>query len=219
VVVPSIDVYPLPDSLPLEESCVITDAVATSYHAVNDIANVKPGDTVAIYGASGGLGYICIQLASAIGAKVIGIGRKRWKLDRAKELGASEVISIDEVERVDQAVRRLTGGGVDISIDVTGVPVMIEAAFKSTRAGGKVVVVGFSFHRIQLDINRLMWLELTVRGCRTNRPVDLPKVIKLVESGVIDLSKVISHRFKLEEINQAYQMLDRGELIRGIIVL
>ncbi len=125
VVSPAVGVYPLPDSLPLEESSIITDAVGASYHAIHDIANVRPGDTVAIYGASGGLGLICVQFAFAIGATVIGIGRKKWKLERAKELGASEVISIEEVDQVDRAIRRMTGGGADISVDATGVPHII----------------------------------------------------------------------------------------------
>jgi len=77
LVAPAHSVYPLPDDLPLEESVVITDAVGTSYHAIYDLANIKPGDTVAIYGASGGLGLVCVQMASSLGATVIGIGRKR----------------------------------------------------------------------------------------------------------------------------------------------
>jgi len=218
VVAPATGVYPLPDSLPLEESCLISDAVCTSYHAIYQVADVRPGDTVAIYGASGGVGLICVQLASAIGATVIGIGRKKWKLEKAQEFGASEVISSEEVEQLDRTVRRFTGGGADISIDATGVPAMIETAFRSTKPGGKIVVVGFTFSKIQLDINRLNWLELKVMGSRTFNPVDIPKVFKLVEKGVIDLDKMISHRFKLEEINEGYQMLDRGELLRGIVI-
>lgn len=218
LVVPAMAVYPLPAGLPLEESCVISDAVATSHHALYEIAETRPGDTVVVFGASGGLGLICVQMASAIGANVIGVGRKRWKLEKAKEFGAKEVVSIDEVERVDQVIRRLTGGGADISIDVTGVPSMVETAFRSTRLGGKVVVVGLSFHKVQLEINRLVWLQLTVRGCRTYNPVNLPKVLKLVESGVVDLGKIVSHRFKLEQINEAYQALDKGEIIRGIVI-
>ncbi len=218
VVAPAISVYPLPSGLPLEESCIISDAVATSYHAIHQIARVRAGDTVAIYGASGGLGLICVQFASALGATVIGVGRKRWKLEKARELGAREVVSIDEVPRADQALRKMTGGGADISVDVTGIPAMVEGAFKSTRPGGRVVVVGFSFQKIQLDINRLMWFELEIHGCRMYNPVDLPKVLKLVENGVVDLSKVVSNRFKLEDINEAYQTLDRGDMLRGIVV-
>lgn len=218
VAAPATGVYLLPDSLPLEESCIISDAVCTSYHAVYQVANVRPGDTVAVYGASGGVGLICVCLASAIGATVIGIGRKKWKLEKAREFGASETICSEEVEQLDRTVRRITGGGADISIDATGVPVMIETAFRSTKPGGKIVVVGLTFRKIQLDINRLTWLELKVMGSRTFNPVDIPKVFELVEKGVVSLDKIISHRFKLEEINKGYKMLDRGELLRGIVI-
>jgi len=158
-------------------------------------------------------------LASAIGANVIAIGRKRWKLEKTMEFGAREIISIDEVEKLDKRIKQITAGGADISVDATGVPAMIETAVKGTRPGGRVVIVGFSFRKIQLDINRLVWLQLTIKGCRTYNPADLPKVLKLVESGVVDLNKMVSHRFRLEEINEAYQMLDKGEIIRGIVIL
>lgn len=218
VVAPATGVYPLPDSLPLEESSIISDAVCTSYHAIYQVADVEPEDTVVIYGASGGVGLVCVQLASDIGATVIGIGRKKWKLEKAREFGASVIISSEEVEQLDRTVKQVTGGGADISIDATGIPSMIETAFRTTKPGGKTVVVGFSFSKIQLDINRLTWLELKVMGSRTFNPVDIPKVFKLVEKGIVDLDKMISHRFKLDEINDGYQRLDRGELLRGIVI-
>lgn len=219
VVAPEQAVYRLPDDLPLEESAVITDAVAASYHAVYDIANVGQGDTVAIYGASGGLGLVCVQLAHALGATVVGIGRKRWKLDRAKELGASVTLSTEEVDRVSKEVKRVTGGGADISIDVTGIPSMMEEAVKCTRPGGKVVELGFSFHKFELYINRLMWNELKIMGSKNYNSKDMPTILSLVQKGVVSLEKLVSHRFKLHEINEAYQMLERGELLRAIVVL
>ena len=218
VVAPATGVFPLPDSLPLEESCIITDAVGTSYHALYNRAGVKPGNTVAIFGASGGLGLICTQLASAAGATVIGVGRKQWKLAKVRELGASVVISLEEVDRVERVVREKTGGGVDIAIDVTGVPRMIESACRATRPGGKIVVVGFSFQKFQLNVNRLMWLELNVMGAKNYNSSDMPKILELVQQGAVNLSQVVSHRFKLAEINEAYQMLDRGEVLRGIVI-
>jgi len=218
IVSPAVGVCPLPDSLPLEESSIITDAVGTAYHAIYNRANVRPGDTVAIYGASGGVGLICTQFASALGATVIGVGRKKWKLEKAKELGASEVISIEEADQPDRVIRKMTGVGVDIAIDTTGIPHMIENAFRAIKPGGKLVVIGFSFHKIQLDINRLIWLELSVIGTKNYNPADMPTILKLVQKGVINLSKVVSHSFKLEEINEAYQMLDRGEMLRGIVI-
>ena len=210
-------VYRLPDDLPLEESSVITDAVGTSYHAIYDVAQVKPGDTVAIYGASGGLGLVCVQLACGIGATVIGIGRKQWKLDKAREFGASVTLATADCEKISKEVKRATGGGADISIDVTGIPDMMEEALKGARPGGKVVEVGFGFHKFGIDINRLMWNELKIMGSKNYNANDMPRILRLVQQGIVSLDKLVSHRFSLDEINEAYQMLDRGELLRAIV--
>ncbi|MEE9399328.1 MAG: zinc-binding dehydrogenase [Dehalococcoidales bacterium] len=215
---PAKGVFPLPDGLPLEESSIISDAVATSYHALYNRAKVSTGDVVAIYGASGGLGLICVQLASAAGATVIGIGRKKWKLERARELGATEVINAEEVDQPDRVIKQMTDGGADILVDVTGAPLMIESAFRAARPGGRVVVVGFSFDKIRLSVNRLMWYELNVMGSKNYNLSDMPKIIELVQKGVVNLNKLISHRFSLDKINEAYQMLDRGEMLRGIVI-
>ena len=218
VTAPATGVIPLPDSLPLESSAIITDAVATSYHAVYNRARVKKGDTVAIYGASGGLGLVCVQMTAAIGARVIAIGRKQWKLAKAEEYGAAEIISTGDVDSVDRAVRRLTRGGADISIDVSGLARMIESACRATRPGGSIIVVGFSFEKIQLSINRLMWQELNILGSKNYKLSDMPAIIGLVENGVVQPDKIVSHHFKLEEINEAYRMLERGEMLRGIVI-
>jgi len=218
LVAPEQAVHRLPDDLPLEESAVITDAVAASYHAVYDIANVQQGDKVAIYGASGGLGLVCVQLTSALGADVIGIGRKKWKLDKARELGASVILSTEEVERVSKEVKRITGGGADISIDVTGIPRMMEEAVKGARPGGKIVELGFGFQKFDLYINRLMWNELKIMGSKNYNSKDMPAILNLVQRGIVSLDKLVSHRFKLQEVNEAYQMLERGEILRAIVV-
>lgn len=84
VAVPASGVYSLPGSLPLEESCIISDAVCTAYHAIYQVANVRPGDTIAVYGATGGVGLLCVQFASLIGANVIGIGRKKIQIGNSQ---------------------------------------------------------------------------------------------------------------------------------------
>lgn len=215
---PAAAVFSLPDGLPLEDSSIITDAVATSYHALYRRGKLLPGETIAIFGASGGLGLICVQFAVASGAHVIAVGRKKWKLEKARELGAAEIIGAEEVPKLDSYIRRLTAGGVDIAIDATAVPAMIETAFRSTKAGGRLVVLSMGYQKFQLAINHLTWLERTVMGSKNYLPADMPKILDLVNKGVIDLNKVISHRFPLEEVNQAYQMLDRGEILRGIVI-
>lgn len=218
VAVPAQALFPLPPSLPLEESCVLTDAVATSYHALVDVAGARPGDVVAIYGASGGLGLAAVQLASALGCRVIAIGRQPWKLERARELGAELALSTEETGEIDREVNRLTGGGADISLDTSGVPALMTLACQATRPGGRIVIVGFTLKRMEVPTNRLVWLEHAILGSRTYRLQDLARVIRLAERGMVDPAKLVSHRFPLEGVNQAYGKLAEGQLFRGIVV-
>jgi threonine dehydrogenase-like Zn-dependent dehydrogenase len=95
---------------------------------------------------------------------------------------------------------------------------MVVAACRSTRPGGKIVVVSFTFEKVEVAINRLMWLELTLVGSRAYRPVDLRRVVGMVERGMVRLDKLVSHRFSLDEVNEAYSMLDEGKVLRAIVV-
>jgi 2-desacetyl-2-hydroxyethyl bacteriochlorophyllide A dehydrogenase len=216
--VPEKVVTKLPPEIPLEEGAIITDAVAASYHAVVNIAKVKPGDKVVVYGASGGLGLNVVQIASAFGADVIGVGRKKWKLEKAKEFGASVVISSLEVERPDKKVQQLTNGGADIAIEVTGDPKAMELACRSTRSGGRIVIVGYSTENFQAPSLRVMWFELSIMGSSRYRPIDLSRVVEMVQRGLIKIDGLVSHKFPLEEINKGYEMLDKGEVLRALVI-
>lgn len=219
IAVPQDSVHLLPAGLPLAECSILADAVATPYNALVNVGEVKPGDTVAVFGASGGLGLAAVEIASSLGATVIGIGRQGWKLQKAKELGAAEVISTLEVPKADREVCRITGGGADIALDASGIPGLIEAACRSIRPGGRLVVMGFSFSKIEIPINRLMWLGLNIHGSKNYRQSDLKRVIQMVHRGMVHPLSLVSHRFEMADINDAYAMLDRGEMLRGIVTL
>jgi len=217
LVVPEEAVFILPENLPLEESSIIADAIASSYHAVIRRAKVRPGETVAVFGASGGLGLNVVQLASLLQAKVIGVGRKRWKLEMAIQLGASEVISTVEENRPDKKIIEITGGGADVAIDATGNPSMISMACRSVRRGGRVVVLGYSFDDFQAPSKRLLWYELNVIGSCNYKLSDINAVIDLAKKGKIRIKELVSHRFSLSEINKAYEELEKGEVLRAIV--
>ena len=216
--VPAKVVVPLPEGIPLQEAAVITDAVAAPYHAVVNVAQVKPGDTVAVFGASGGLGLNVVQIAKAFGANVIGVARRKWKLEKAKEFGASEIISTLEVEKPEIEIRKMTNGGVDIAIDATGSPQAVEMACRSVRNGGKVVVVGYGIQNFTVPFMRFLWYELKVMGSCRYKPSDLFRVVEMVRKGMIKIEGLVSHRFSLEEINKGYEMLDKGEVLRAIAI-
>ncbi|MCK4645909.1 MAG: zinc-binding dehydrogenase [Candidatus Aminicenantes bacterium] len=217
--VPAKDCQHLPEELPLEESSIIADAISTPYHAVKNRAQVRPGDSVVVFGC-GGVGINVVQVASAAGASVIAVDIVDNKLDMAKKLGAQHTINSSDKE--DKAllkeIRTLTGGGADIAIEAIGNPKTIELASAAVKAGGLHCQVGYTHHSVPMNAGRLMFREIEIKGSLGCRPVDYPKIIEMVKTGKIQLEPVVTHKFKLEDIDKAFDLMRKGESLRSIIV-
>jgi len=218
--VPAKDCQNLPEELPLEESSIIADAISTPYHAVKNRAQVRPGDSVVVFGC-GGVGINVVQMAAASGGSVIAVDIVDKKLEIAKQLGARHTINAKEKEdkTLLKEIRALTGGGADIAIEAIGNPKTIELASSAVKAGGLHCQVGYTHHSVQLNAGRLMFREIEIKGSLGCRPVDYPKIIEMVRMGKIQLEPVVTHKFKLEDINQAFDLLRRRESLRSIVVL
>lgn len=219
VKVPAKDCQHLPEDLPLEESSIIADAISTPYHAVKNRAQVQPGDSVVVYGC-GGVGMNVVQMAAAAGGSVIAVDIVENKLEIARSLGARHTINASNKDdkTLLKEIRELTGGGADISIEAIGNPKTIEMGPSSLRAGGRHCQVGFSPKAVPLNAGRLMFREIEIRGSLGCRPVDYPKIIEMVKNGKIQLKPVVTNKFKLEDINNAFDLLRKGEALRSIIV-
>ena len=214
--VPSKAAFSMPDEIPLEEGCVIADAIATPYHAVRNRAQVKAGDTVAIFGC-GGLGLNATQIATAMGGTVIAVDIVDRKLEWARQFGASITINPTGKD-ISKEIRRLTGGGADIAIEVIGNPATVKQAYDSLRIGGRLCVVGYTPGDITISGARLMIREIEVVGSVSCRPGDYPKLIEMVKRRRIQVESVVTHKFKLEEINEAFEVMKKGESIRSIVI-
>lgn len=217
VAVPAKDVLHLPESIPLEEAAIIADAISTPYHAVKNRARVQPGDTVVVFGC-GGVGINAVQLAAAAGGYVIAVDVAERKLEWARQFGAAATINAKNVERVSKEVKKLTGGGADIAMEVIGNPRTIEEAFECVRTGGRLVVVGYTHEAISIVAGKIMFKEIEVLGSLGCRPVDYGPLIRLVAQGRIDLKRQVTHRFKLDEIAKAFEVMKEGVSLRSIVV-
>jgi 6-hydroxycyclohex-1-ene-1-carbonyl-CoA dehydrogenase len=218
VVVPAKDVYHLPAEVPLVEGAIIADAITTPFHAVVRRGRVVPGDWVVVFGC-GGVGLNVVQIASAVGARVIAVDLADTKLEWARRLGAEAIVNPAQVERLDKELRRLTGGaGADVAFEVIGKPATQQEAFASLRTGGRLVLVGYSAENVALNAGRIMYRELEVLGSLGCRPVDYPRVIELVRQQRIKVTELVTHRFKLEEINLALDTLRTGAAIRAVVI-
>jgi 6-hydroxycyclohex-1-ene-1-carbonyl-CoA dehydrogenase len=214
---PAKDLFILPDSIPLEEGCIIADAVTTPFHAVVNRGAVKPGDQVVVFGC-GGVGLNIVQIAHAVGATVTAVDILEEKLRWARDLGATVTIDAKKEEKVEKAVRKATGGGADVAFEAVGIPEVMKTAYGSLRNGGRFVVVGFSDKDMVLNAGRMMYREMEVKGSLGCRPVDYPRVISLAVQGHIKVKELVTSRFPLEQIEKAFQLLREGKGVRSIVI-
>ncbi|MDH3733387.1 MAG: zinc-binding dehydrogenase [Gemmatimonadota bacterium] len=210
------DVFHLPDEIPLVEGSVIADAVTTPYHAVVNRGRVTPGDWVVVVGC-GGVGLNVVQMASAVGARVIAVDVVESKLDWATRLGATEVIDSGAVERVDKAVRGVTGGGAHVAFEVVGKAATQELGLSCLRTGGRLVLVGYSPEKMSLNAGRVMFREMEIVGSLGCRPVDYPRVIEMVRQGRVRVTELVTHKYSLDDIAEAFDGARAGLGIRGVV--
>ncbi len=221
VLAPAKDALAIPEGVPLIEGSIIADAISTPYHAVVNRAMVKPGDWVAAFGC-GGVGINVVQCAAAVGASVIAIDLVPEKLEMAKKLGAQLTINPNEVEkgRVDKAIKKLIGDGVDIAFEAIGNPKTIVAAYNTIRKGGTCVVVGYTHLPAEIPVSKTMFFEQSMIGSLGCRPVDYPRIIEMARIGKIKVKELVTSRFGLDEVNDAFDLLRNNDpnTLRSVII-
>jgi 6-hydroxycyclohex-1-ene-1-carbonyl-CoA dehydrogenase len=216
VVAPAKDTFSLPAEVPLVEGSIIADAITTPFHAVVNRGAVRPGDAVVVLGC-GGVGINIVQVAAAMGARVVAVDVSRDKRDVAERLGAAATVDPTAEERPDKVLRKLTGGGADVAFEAVGKAATQELALACLKTGGRAVLVGYSPEAMKLNAGRVMFRELEIVGSLGCRPVDYPPTIEMVRQGRIKLTELVTHRFHLDDINQALDTLRSGASIRVVV--
>ncbi len=209
-VAPARNLARLPDQVPFDQGAVLTDAVATPYHALTRRGKCSPGESVAVLGC-GGLGLHAVQLAKLLGAgRVIALDVSEVALERARERGADVVCRPDR-EDVLEVIQQATGGrGVDLSLECIGLQNTIASAVQVLRIGGRAVIVGLGSENIvTLPPTEFVRRELSLLGSYAFTTREIAELIELVAAGRLDLAASISKRIPLEEINQGLEALHR----------
>lgn len=218
--VPRENLVHLPEPIPFDQGGIAVDAVATPFHAITKRGALRVGERVAVFGC-GGLGIHGVQIAKVCGASlVIAVDTIDSALERAKKVGADEVIN-PKRENPIQKIREMTGGiGVDLALEFIGIKDAIEQAVTSIRIGGRVVVVGLGPETISLPPpTTFVRTELTLLGSYGSTTGEMQSLIDLVAAGKLTLSESITERFPLEEVNKALDHLHKkiGNPIRIVI--
>jgi S-(hydroxymethyl)glutathione dehydrogenase/alcohol dehydrogenase len=222
VIVPESGCIPIDDVIPFPQAALIGCSVTTGVGAAMYTAKISPGSTVAVFG-SGGVGLNIIQGARLLNAaKIIAIDINEGKLEFATKFGATHTINPTQQDTIER-VREITNGmGADYTFEAFGAAETASDAFISARKGGTVVIVGIAplGDIVGVDLVSLVRQEKTIKGCYygSSRPnLDISTMVALYHSGKIDIDSLITREYKLEEVNQAYQDLESGEIGRGVI--
>lgn len=214
-VVPVTALSPLSPGLDPVPAAILGCAAFTAYGAVNHAARIEPGDTVAVV-AIGGVGSSILQVAKAAGAAtLIAVDISDEKLAAARVLGATHVVNSLTEDPV-AAVREITGGaGVDVAFEALGQPRTFEQAIRMLADGGRMVAVGIAAGAAtaSVEITPLVRRGYHVMGSFGGRTrTDLPAVVALAADGGYDIEETVTRRFPLDEVNEAFLALARGEV-------
>jgi len=222
--VPEVAAVKIDDDIPFAQASLVGCGVTTGVGAAINTARVAPGSTVAVFGC-GGVGLNCIQGARIAGAQqIIAVDMLDNKLEMARTFGATDTVNASREDPVER-IRELTGGpGVHYAFEAIG---LVEAPFRQsilcTRKRGVTVWVGHAPLNTPVTIDaRTLLYEKTVIGSfyGTARPhIEFPRLLNLYKAGKLMLDELITRRFPLDQADEAFAALGRGEVARSVLTL
>lgn len=208
--------------LPFEIAALFGCAVLTGAGAAIHAAQVRPGDSVAVFGL-GGVGLAALLGAVAAGGHpVVAVDRVEAKLELARQLGAAQTVDASGDDPV-EAVRALTGGGADHVLETVGSATVLRQAYLATKRGGTTVTVGLPAPDRTLEIPAVSLVaeERTLKGSYLGSCVpshDVPRLIALYRAGRLPVDRLLTHRLALDDLNEAMDRMADGRGVRQVVV-
>jgi S-(hydroxymethyl)glutathione dehydrogenase/alcohol dehydrogenase len=223
VVAPENAVIPVPAALEFEVAALLSCGVLTGAGAVRNTASVQPGESVVVIGL-GGVGLSVVAAARAAGASdVIAVDVSEAKKGLAEAAGATDfVVSSDALSK--EIRGRTSGRGADHAFECVGRAATIRAAWRATRRGGKVTVVGMGSNDDLLSLSALdvfssaRTLRSSVYGS-ADFDIEIPRLADDVLTGKLSLDHLITDRITLADVPEAFDRMSRGEGARSVVSL
>ncbi len=208
------------DDLPLDRLALIGCGVTTGVGAVLNTARIEAGSVVAVFGC-GGVGLSAIQGARIAGARrIIAVDVYDHKLEKARELGATDTVNGSKSDPV-ETIREMTNGGVDYAFEAIGLKRAAEQCFESLASGGTATIIGMIPVGQKIELEGSVFLrEKKIQGCNmgSNRfKVDMPKYIDFYRQGRLKLDEMITRTVSLDDLNDAFRAMKAGEVARQVI--
>jgi 2-desacetyl-2-hydroxyethyl bacteriochlorophyllide A dehydrogenase len=214
--VPAFTLVPLADELSFSTGAAIACGTGTAYGALRRM-KLSGHDTIAIFG-QGPVGLSATQLASAMGARVIAVDPSAERLGRAKEFGADAVVNPGSDDPV-RAIKDLTQGGADLTLDTSGAEAGRLAAVKCAKVWGTVCFVG-ERGSVTLDVSSdLLRKQLTLIASWTFSSIGQAECADFVARRRIDVERLFTHRWALDQAEEAYRLFDRQNAGKGVFLM
>jgi S-(hydroxymethyl)glutathione dehydrogenase/alcohol dehydrogenase len=222
-VLPEIAVARIRKDAPFESACYIGCGVTTGVGAVINTAKVEPGANCIVFGL-GGIGLNVIQGLKLVGAaQIVGVDINPAREDWGKKFGMTHFVNPKTVKELVPHLVELTGGGADYTFDCTGnTDVMRQALEACHRGWGESVIIGvaeagreISTRPFQLVTGRV-WKGTAFGGARGR--TDVPRIVDWYMDGKIAIDPMITHKLPLDRINEAFDLMHKGESIRSVVV-
>jgi D-arabinose 1-dehydrogenase-like Zn-dependent alcohol dehydrogenase len=211
---------PLPDKIDFVEASAMGCRYVTAFHAILDQGQVKADEAVVVYGC-GGVGLSTVQIASALGARVIAVDLDDRKLELARQVGATDVINGKKTDPV-QAVMNLTHGGADVSVDALGIAATCRNAVLSLRKRGRHVQIGLTTQgekgEVALPVDQIVFKEIQFTGSLAIQSFRYPAMLSMVERGRLEPRKLITETIALEKAFSVLEQMSQFENV-GISVI
>jgi NADPH:quinone reductase-like Zn-dependent oxidoreductase len=216
VKLPADHLIALPASVSFEEAAAVPNAFGTAWHMLIDRGKLRAGETVLVNSASAGVSMAAIQISKLAGAYVYTTSSADWKLKRAKELGADEGINYNEVDFVDEILKRTEKRGVDLVVEHVGGDFLDKSIRCLTRGGRVVTAGGTKSYECKISVNYIFHKELAVIGSNSATKRDLELMMPLLGSG--KLKAVIDRVFPLSEAAEAHRYLEQAKQFGKVVL-
>lgn len=213
----------IPKELDLKIAALFGCAVTTAMGIINNDAKVKIGESIVIFGI-GGVGLSLVQAANMVSAyPIVGVDLSEQKLNLAKNFGLTHAINVHHEKDIAKCIKNIVGeSGADVVIDTTGNTKIIEAAYELTQSSGKTILVGvpktgehISIYSLPLHFNKILTGS---HGGSAIPDQDIPRYLKLLQQGKMQLKDLITNEFSLENINDAIAMMKSGQIVGRVMI-
>ena len=207
--------FPIPDTLSFTDGAML-EPLGIAIHTV-DLAKLKAGMTVGVFGC-GPIGLLILQMAKLSGAaNIIATDKLEHRVEAAKRFGASHAFLVGDNSQLSEIHAATNGRGVDVAFEAAGAQAAVDDALDAIRPGGKVIIAGIpdddrTFFSASIARRKGLTIKLVRRMKHT-----YPRAIELVSNGLIDVRSLVTHRFPLEQANEAFRVAERREGLKVVI--